>query len=56
MTNLKYENKETFVALRMLQTIFDNEMQDTFLNMCIYLCIHLLLLITNCSGDRYFLH
>ena len=46
------ESKGTFIALRMLQTIVNNEMQATFLN--IYICsyIYLSLLVTNCSGER----
>ena len=50
----KGENKRTFIALRMLQTIANNEMQRTFPNMYICLRIYLLLLITNCSGERSF--
>ena len=37
--NQKGENKGTFIALRMLQTIVNNEMQDTFPN--IYICLHI---------------
>jgi hypothetical protein len=50
----KGENNGTFIALRMLQTIVDNEMQDTFPNMYICLRIYLSLLVTNCSGERSF--
>ena len=50
----KNENKGTFIALRMLETIVNNEMQDTFPNMYICLRIYLSLLITNCSGERSF--
>ena len=50
----KGENKRTFIAFRMLQTIANNEMQSTFPNMCICLCIYLSLLVTNCSGERSF--
>ena len=35
----KSENKGTFIALRMLQTIVNNEMQNTFPNLYICLCI-----------------
>ena len=48
----KGENKGTFIALKMLQTIVNNEMQDTFQNIC--LRIYLSLLVTNCSGERTF--
>ena len=47
-------NTGTFIALRMLQTIVNNEMQYTFPNMYICLRIYLSLLITNCSGERPF--
>ena len=50
----KEENKGTFIALRMLQTIVNNEMQSTFANTYICLCIYLSLLVTNCSGERSF--
>ena len=50
----KGENKGTFIALRMLQTIVNNEMQSTFPNMYICLRIYLSLHITNCSGERSF--
>ena len=50
----KRENKGTFIALRMLQTIVKNEMQSTFPNKYICLPIYLSLLITNCSGERSF--
>ena len=50
----KGENKGTFIALRMLQSIVDNEMRDTFPNMYICLRIYLPLLVTNCSGERSF--
>ena len=49
----KGENKGTFIALKMLQAILNNEMQDTFPNMYICLRIYLSLLVTNCSGERY---
>ena len=48
----KGENKGTFIALRMLQAILSNEMQDTFPNRYICLFIYLPLLVTNCSGER----
>ena len=49
----KGENKGTFIALRMLQTIVNNEIQSTFPNM--YICLHILsLLVTNCSRERSF--
>ena len=44
----------TFIALRMLQAIINNEMQDTFPNMYICLRIYLSLFVTNCSGERSF--
>ena len=50
----KGENKGTFIALRMLQTIVNNEMQSTFPNMYICLRIYLSLLVTNYSGKRSF--
>ena len=51
----KGENKgRTFIALRMLQTIVNNEMQSTFPNMYICLHIYLSLVITNCPGERSF--
>ena len=50
----KGENKGTFITLKMLQTIVNNEMQDTFPNMYICLRIYLSLLVTNCSGERSF--
>ena len=50
----KGANKETFIAVRMLQTIVNNKMQDTFPNMNICLRIYLSLLVTNCSGEWSF--
>ena len=50
----KEENKGTIIALKMLQTIANNEMQSTFPNMYICLRIYLLLHVTNCSGERSF--
>ena len=47
-------NKGTFIALRMLQTIVNNEMQYTFPNMYICLRIYLSLLVKNCSGEWSF--
>ena len=47
----KGENKGTFIALRMLQTFVNNEMQSTFPNMYICLCIYLSLFVTNSSGE-----
>jgi len=44
----------TFVALRMLQTIVNNEMHGTFPNMYSCLRIYLSLLVKNCSGERFF--
>ena len=50
----KGENKgRTFIALRMLKTIVNNEIQSTFPNMYICLCIYLSLFFTNCSGDVF---
>ena len=49
----KGENKGTFIALRMLQTIVNNEMQSTFPNMYICLCIYLLFHVINCSGEVF---
>ena len=50
----KEESKGTFIALRMLQTIVNNEMQNPFPNIYICLRIYLSLLVTNCSGERSF--
>ena len=50
----KGENKGTIIALGMLKTIANNEMQSTFPNMNICLHIYLLLHVTNCSGERFF--
>ena len=50
----KGENKGTLIALRMLQTIINYEIQDTFPNMYIFLCIYLSLLVTNRSAERSF--
>jgi len=47
----KGENKGT-VALRMLQTIVNNEMHGSFPNTYICLHIYLPLLAKNCSGER----
>jgi len=48
----KGENKGTFVALRMLQTIVNNEMHGSFPNNYVHLLTHLPLLVKNCSGER----
>ena len=50
----KGENKGTFIALKILQSIVNNEMQDKFPNMYICLRIYLSLLVTNWSGKRPF--
>ena len=50
----KVENKGAFITWRMLQSIVNNEMQDTFPNIYICLRIYLSLLVTNCSGERSF--
>src|SRR5579872_6201597 len=49
-----FENEGKSIALRMFQTIVNNELQDTFPNMYICLCIYLSLFVTNCSGERSF--
>src|SRR5277367_1458944 len=49
------ENEGTFIALRMFQTIVNNELQDTFPNVYICLRIYLSLLVINCSGEWSFL-
>ena len=50
----KGENKGTFIALRILQSVVNNEMQDTFPNTFICSRIYLSLFVTNCSGERSF--
>src|SRR6218665_3778080 len=45
-------NKGTFAALRMLQTIVNNEMHGSFPNMYICLRIYLSLLVKNCSREH----
>ena len=50
----KEENKGTIIALKMLQTFVNSEMQSTFPNMYICLRIYLSLLVTNCSGESSF--
>ena len=50
----KVKIRRDFIALRMLQTIVNNDMQDTIPNMYICLCIYSSLLIINCSGERSF--
>ena len=52
----KGENKgRTFIAVRRLLTIANKEMQDTFPNMNICLCIYLSLLVTNVLERDLFL-
>src|SRR6218665_605935 len=48
----KGEIMGTFVALRMLQTIVNNEMNGSFPNVYICLRIYLPLLVKNCSRGR----